>query len=81
MIDMHNICPRCLLEASGAEFNLTEYMERVEPEDRTPDDEYARRLGICETCDYLNDGLCRACGCFVQLRAYTAARHCSYEKW
>ena len=69
------------MEASGADFDLTEYMERIDPERRSSNDEYANRLRVCETCDYLNDGLCRACGCFVALRALTAARHCPYERW
>ena len=81
MISLQNICPRCLIEASGADFNLTEYMERVEPELRTPEDLYSERLKICQECERLNAGLCRGCGCFVELRAYTATNHCPYDKW
>lgn len=81
MIDLRSICPRCLLEASGADFDLNEYKERIEPELRASDEEYARRLSVCESCERLNAGLCKACGCYVELRALTAARHCPYEKW
>ncbi len=81
MIDLRSICPRCLLEASGADFDLTEYKERVEPELRADEDTYAARLKICEQCDRLNAGLCNACGCYVELRAFTAARKCPYDKW
>lgn len=81
MTDLSSICPRCLLEKASADFDLTEYMERVEPDARSSEEEYASRLAVCQTCDYLNAGLCGACGCYVELRAYTAARHCPYEKW
>ncbi len=81
MLDLHNICPRCLLESSGADFDLKEYMERVDPDDRTDPDSYVARLKVCEACDKLNAGLCMGCGCYVELRAYTAAKHCPYNKW
>ena len=29
----------------------------------------------------LLSGMCRACGCFVELRAAIAANRCPYEKW
>ncbi len=81
MIDLKSICPRCLLEKASAGFDLAEYKERIDEDARTADDEYARRLTICGDCDRLNAGLCSACGCYVELRALTAARHCPYEKW
>lgn len=81
MLDLSTICPRCLIEAAGAAFDLNEYMERIEPDERTPDDEYVRRLSICQDCERLNEGLCRGCGCYVELRAFTASRHCPYDKW
>ena len=30
---------------------------------------------------YLADGMCRACGCFVELRAAIKTNVCSYGKW
>ena len=35
----------------------------------------------CKECKYLNEGLCGACGCFVELRAVIAVNRCPYEKW
>ncbi len=81
MIDLKSICPRCLLEKASAGFDLAEYKDRIDEDARTTDDEYARRLGICSECDRLNAGLCSACGCYVELRALTAARHCPYDRW
>ena len=38
-------------------------------------------LAVCKECKYLNEGLCGACGCFVELRAVIAVNRCPYEKW
>ncbi len=42
---------------------------------------YEDRLAVCKECKYLNEGLCGACGCFVELRAVIAVNRCPYEKW
>ena len=31
--------------------------------------------------DMLLQGMCRACGCFVELRAVIAVNSCPYDKW
>ena len=37
---------------------------------------YEKRLNICSTCDRLMNGMCRLCGCFVELRAVQKVRNC-----
>ena len=37
---------------------------------------YEKRLNICSTCDRLMNGMCRLCGCFVELRAVQKVRKC-----
>ena len=39
------------------------------------------RLSVCKQCDYLNAGMCKACGCYVEMRAAMKARICPYGKW
>ena len=42
---------------------------------------YEERLAVCKQCDMLLQGMCRACGCFVELRAVIAVNSCPYDKW
>lgn len=43
-----------------------------------PDDEYERRLDVCEACDALQGATCMQCGCIVPLRAMQAAGICPH---
>lgn len=61
--------------------NLYDYIERLEADIKTDKDLYEQRLSICKGCDYLSEGMCRACGCFVELRAAIKTNICSYDKW
>ena len=77
-------CRRCLLYemAESAEYrNLYAYIEGLEEEIRAPKDLYEKRLTCCKSCDLLLSGMCRACGCFVELRAAIGTNRCPYEKW
>ena len=72
-------CRRCLIEgldAAEVMAKLQEYIDAIEPDMRTPDDLYHRRLAVCETCPQLSGGMCRQCGCFVLYRAAKAAACC-----
>ena len=88
-MEQHNelrFCRRCLLAKAG-ETDLAELIkQRIEvipAAQRTADDEYAKRLAICEACEHLNRGTCTKCGCYVELRAAKSAQHCPHEntKW
>jgi hypothetical protein len=61
--------------------NLYSYIDRIEDDIKTDKALYEERLAICKGCDYLSDGMCRACGCFVELRAVIKTNCCSYDKW
>lgn len=78
------ICKKCLLEQLDNE-KLLKDIERakalIDDVDKASDEEYNRRLSICLECDYLNQGTCTACGCFVELRAASKAGKCPYSKW
>ena len=65
-------CRRCLLNEMSPEGyfrSIYEYIESIPAEDKTPDSEYRRRLELCKECPSLLNGLCRECGCFVEVRA------------
>ena len=77
-------CYKCLLREMDQNVyfqNLHDYIERLDEDIKADKSLYEKRLSICKSCDYLQDGMCRACGCFVELRAAIAGNVCSYEKW
>ena len=79
------ICKKCLLrEMSEADTYKTmyEYIANLNPDDKTPDQEYETRLSQCKTCDHLLSGMCRI-GCYVEMRAAIIHRHCPdiHPRW
>jgi hypothetical protein len=79
-------CKKCLLRDMNQNtyFNsLYEYINRLDEDIKADPSEYERRLSICTQCDNLLDGMCRICGCFVELRAVIATNYCPNieKKW
>jgi hypothetical protein len=77
-------CIKCLLREMDKQAymdNLYDYINRIEEDIKTDKDLYEQRLSICKDCNYLSEGMCRACGCFVELRAAIKTNICSYDKW
>lgn len=77
-------CRKCLLAELDNDKLLAEVHEAVErlgSKLRVPDTVYGSRLAICKECDYLNEGTCNACGCYVELRAAAKTGKCPYRKW
>lgn len=78
------VCTRCLLrDFDKATYmnNLYEQIKNIEEDIRTHKDVYDKRLEECKKCGYLLEGMCRACGCYVELRAAIKDNECPYEKW
>lgn len=42
--------------------NMYDYIARIPADDKTPEEEYERRLSICKECEKLLSGMCRMCG-------------------
>ncbi len=84
-INKGRICKKCLIRDmmdKDAFFkDLQEMIDNIKPERKAGSAEYERRLSVCKECDYLAEGMCRACGCYVELRAAAGANKCSYDKW
>lgn len=73
------VCKKCLLQKQSKEEyfeKLEEYIANLDPEDRVSQELYEERLGICGECPNIIDGMCRLCGCFVELRAALKVRKC-----
>lgn len=84
--DQQRICRKCLLrDLSEKEYfhNMYTYISNIPEEDKVSDPEYENRLEKCRECAHLLNGMCRICGCFIEMRAAIAVRHCpdSTPKW
>lgn len=72
-------CRKCLIrDMPEAEFfqNMYDYIANIPEDEKTPEEEYERRLNECRQCESLLNGMCRVCGCFVEMRAAAVIRHC-----
>ena len=78
-------CRRCLLRDMTDENDYYQsvlfYRATMPKKKRTPDDAYEARVAACRECDSLENGTCRQCGCFVEMRAARADMHCPAGKW
>lgn len=78
-------CRKCLTRdmAGQEEYfkNLHEYIENIEPDMKVSNELYEQRLAVCKDCDLLLEGMCRSCGCYVELRAVMKKNACPWHKW
>lgn len=78
-------CKRCLtreLADQAKEFqNIRDYIDNLDVDIKSPDVLYEERLSICKECDMLLAGMCRKCGCYVELRAAVTKNYCPDKKW
>lgn len=79
-------CKKCLLkDISKDEYfkNIYEYIEALDEEIKAEEKLYQNRLESCKGCDNLLNGMCRICGCFVELRAAITKNYCPDidKKW
>lgn len=72
-------CIKCLSSGlSDAEYfkSVSSYIANIPEELKTPEELYAKRLEHCKKCQYMMNGLCRLCGCFVEIRAASINSYC-----
>ena len=78
-------CKRCLtreLADQAKEFqNIRDYIDNLDVDIKSPEVLYEERLSICKECDMLLAGMCRKCGCYVELRAAVTKNYCPGKKW
>ena len=77
-------CRKCLTrDMVGKEEyfrSLREYIANLDPEIKADEALYEERLAVCKECDLLLEGMCRICGCYVELRAVVAKNICPRKK-
>lgn len=63
--------------------NLHDYIANLDPDLKVSEDVYEQRLARCKECEKLMDGMCRVCGCYVELRAAMKKNRCPlvHPKW
>ena len=78
-------CKKCLLRemADGEKLyeSVRRMIEDLSDEERASEPVREERLALCKACDRLLEGMCTACGCYVELRAASKISHCPYKKW
>ncbi len=74
-----NVCKRCLLQEMNEQAqyqNIFDLIAQLDPELKPDPIVYAQRLSSCQSCEMLYQGICRLCGCFVELRAAKRINKC-----
>lgn len=63
--------------------DIKRYISDFPKAKRASDEVYSERLSVCKACEELENGICRKCGCFVELRALKKEMYCASEekKW
>lgn len=77
--NIQRICKKCLLrDMAEKEYfaNMYAYIDNLSKEDKVSEAEYQSRLELCRNCENLISGMCRICGCYVEMRASMKVRHC-----
>lgn len=79
-------CRKCLIrDTDQAEYfnNMYDYIRRMPEETKASPQEYERRLAVCRSCSRLQSGMCRICGCFVEMRAAVKVQICpdTPDRW
>ena len=74
-------CKRCLLREmndSTLYERIRRTIESIPESQKCSSKEYEKRLQMCRQCDRLLGGICRVCGCFVEVRAVREKEHCPF---
>jgi len=79
-------CKRCLLhEMNDSEYakNIYDYIASIPDDIKTGAELLQERLELCRACDALVNGMCKFCGCFVEVRAAKKSQTCPHPeaKW
>lgn len=84
-MENRRVCKRCLTrEMAGQEEyfkNMQDYIEHLDENIKTEDGLYESRLSVCKSCDLLWEGMCRRCGCYVEMRAALRQNSCPDRHW
>lgn len=80
----NRVCRKCLIRdmVEYEEYqNMFEYIRNISDDIKSSQKLYEERMEICKECDMLLSGMCRKCGCFVEMRAAVEKNYCPGKKW
>lgn len=72
-------CRKCLtrdMDQNEYFQNLQDYIAQIDADLKVESAVYEARLEKCKECDSLYEGMCRICGCYVELRAAMKKNRC-----
>ena len=78
------VCKGCMIRELDfkAEYeSMFEYINRLDERIKVNHQIYEVRLQTCRCCDSLINGMCKHCGCFVEMRAAITRNYCPNKKW
>ena len=84
---MSNECKKCLLYEAGEKVTSGEieaYINTLPQDIKADNDTFLNRISFCKRSDYLISGMCRKCGCYVEVRARIKSNNCpdvNNRKW
>lgn len=78
-------CKRCLTREMTDQMDIygtiREYLEGLEESMKSSEQVYEERLALCKQCEMLLEGMCRKCGCYVEVRAAVQRNTCPWKRW
>lgn len=79
-------CKKCLvrdLKEDELAETMQAYIARIDADIKTPPQTYEARLLACTECEQLLRGMCRVCGCYVEMRAAVKTNGCPavHPRW
>ena len=81
---LQSMCKKCLIrdmDEAGYFENMFMYIKNLDETIKASEGLYEKRLERCKMCQRLINGMCNACGCFVEMRAAINHNKCPYDKW
>ncbi|MCQ2506624.1 MAG: DUF6171 family protein [Lachnospiraceae bacterium] len=84
--EKYRFCKRCLIKDIGDKElikTVADYIDRISPDIKADDELYKMRLECCKNCENLLHGVCKKCGCYVEMRAVVKNNYCPdvKKKW
>lgn len=84
-MEERRVCKKCLTrDMDGQEKtfqNMRDYIDNLDEDIKADSSLYEGRLAICISCDNLFQGMCKSCGCYVEMRAAVIKNKCPWNKW
>lgn len=78
------MCKGCLIRDIDSQKqyqSMFNYIESLDEDIKINRQVYEVRLYTCKKCASLINGMCKHCGCFVEMRAAIAKNSCPNKKW